>query len=68
MNTTKDQPQRLSAEQQDEFLNTLQARFEEHPERHPELSWEKVQDRLENRLVGASLFRGIFTGKACQLP
>jgi len=46
MNTTKDQSQRLSAEQQAELLNTLQARFEEHPERHPELAWEKVQDRL----------------------
>jgi len=46
MNTTKDQSQRLPAEQQAELLNTLQARFEEHPERHPELAWEKVQDRL----------------------
>jgi len=46
MNTTKDQSQRLSAEQQDELLNTLQTRFKEHPERHPDLAWEVLQDRL----------------------
>jgi hypothetical protein len=46
MGNANDQPNILTEGQQEQILNTLQARFEEHPERHPNLSWEEVQDRL----------------------
>ena len=38
---------KLSAEQREELLKTLKARFEKHMKRHPKLEWAKVQTRLE---------------------
>jgi len=40
---------RLSAEQRQSLLQTLQARFEKHRRRHPGLEWEGVEARLETR-------------------
>lgn len=37
----------LSAEQSEDLLNTLKARFDEHMNRHKGLVWAKVQARLE---------------------
>ena len=37
----------MSAEQRDELLGTLKARFEKNRNRHKELEWAKVQARLE---------------------
>lgn len=37
----------LSAEQRDELLGTLQARFEKFPGRHAGIEWAKVKARLE---------------------
>ena len=37
----------LSAEQREELLATLQARFEKNPARHKGITWAKVQARLE---------------------
>lgn len=37
----------LSANQRDELLGALQARFEKNPKRHEGLAWNKVQSRLE---------------------
>jgi class 3 adenylate cyclase len=37
----------LSAEQREELLETLQARFEKHMSRHPGVEWSKVKVRLE---------------------
>jgi hypothetical protein len=39
----------LSAEQRDELLKTLKARFEKNMGRHPGLEWAAVQTRLETR-------------------
>lgn len=38
---------KLSAQEQEELLGTLQKRFEKHKERHKGISWEKVLARLE---------------------
>lgn len=38
----------LNAEQQQEMLQVLQARFENNPNRHPDVTWDAVQRRLEN--------------------
>lgn len=35
-----------TAQQQAELLETLQARFEKHPQRHPEIAWASVATRL----------------------
>jgi len=40
-------PKKLSASQQEELLQTLQARFEKHKARHKGMDWSKVQARLE---------------------
>jgi hypothetical protein len=37
----------LSAEQRDQLLSILKARFEKNITRHPGIDWEKVQARLE---------------------
>ena len=37
----------LSAEQREELLSALQARFEKNMKRHPGLEWAKVQAKLE---------------------
>jgi hypothetical protein len=37
----------LSANQRDELLGVLQARFEKNPQRHAKLDWAKVKVRLE---------------------
>ena len=37
----------LSAEQQEELLQTLKGRFEENMDRHQGLGWAKVQEKLE---------------------
>ena len=39
----------LSAEQRDELLKTLQARFEKNMNRHEGLAWSKIQAKLEAR-------------------
>lgn len=39
----------LSAEQREELLNTLKARFEKNMNRHTGLEWAKVQAKLEAR-------------------
>ncbi|RZJ31412.1 MAG: DUF4256 domain-containing protein [Flavobacterium sp.] len=36
----------LQANEADEILKTLKARFEKHPTRHKEIEWEKVQAKL----------------------
>ncbi len=46
MNSTKNA---LSAEQQEELLSTLKARFEKNMNRHKALEWAKVQAKLEAR-------------------
>lgn len=38
---------KLSANQQEELLKLLKARFEKHKDRHPQLMWKQVQARLE---------------------
>ncbi len=37
----------LSAEQREELLSTLKARFENNTNRHKDLEWSKVQEKLE---------------------
>lgn len=37
----------LSAEERDELLATLEARFEKHTRRHPGISWDEVRARLQ---------------------
>ncbi|SES25530.1 Protein of unknown function [Gracilibacillus ureilyticus] len=39
-------PNKLSAEQQDEILQILKARFEKNRHRHQEMEWEKVESKL----------------------
>jgi hypothetical protein len=38
-----------SKSQRDDVIGTLEARFEQHPERHRGLGWTAVQERLEAR-------------------
>ncbi|MFN0052874.1 MAG: DUF4256 domain-containing protein [Planctomycetales bacterium] len=38
----------LTAKQRETLLGTLQARFEDHPQRHKGLQWAEVQARLES--------------------
>lgn len=38
---------KLSAEQQQELLNTLKARFDKHMSRHKDLKWHDVQLKLK---------------------
>ncbi len=38
----------LAAKERDALLETLQARFEKHPQRHPKLAWADVKQRLES--------------------
>lgn len=38
---------KLAQEQQQEILNTLNARFLKNMNRHPDLEWEKIQAKLE---------------------
>jgi hypothetical protein len=47
MSKSKNSKNKLSAEQQEELLLTLQARFEKNMKRHKGLDWEKVQAKLE---------------------
>lgn len=42
-----DAPQKLTAEQHEALLQTLQTRFEKNPARHKGIAWEKVLARLE---------------------
>ncbi len=37
----------MKAQEQDQLLQTLKARFEKHRRRHPDVSWASVQVRLE---------------------
>lgn len=37
---------KLSAEQQEELLGTLKARFEKNRKRHKDIEWDKVAARL----------------------
>lgn len=39
--------QKLSAEQREELLGVLKARFEENMDRHADLEWAKVREKLE---------------------
>jgi len=43
----KNKPQ-LSAEQQEELIKILKARFEKNPKRHDNIKWEDVQKKLES--------------------
>lgn len=47
MNNMHIQEKVLSPQQREELLKTLQARFEQNPNRHPGLEWAQVQTRLE---------------------
>lgn len=47
MSTTKSTKQKLSAEQRNELLKTLKARFEKNMNRHKGIEWAKVQAKLE---------------------
>ncbi|MCJ8207059.1 DUF4256 domain-containing protein [Pseudomonas sp. RGM2987] len=38
----------MKKQEQENLLQTLKTRFEQHPHRHPDLSWADVQARLEN--------------------
>src|SRR5688572_9209538 len=46
-NNMKNSKKKLSAEQRDELLKTLKARFEKNMSRHKGLEWAKVETRLE---------------------
>lgn len=37
----------IKAQEKKQLLQTLQARFDEHPKRHPGVTWAKVQARLD---------------------
>ncbi len=41
-------PLALSSAQRDTWMKTLQARFQQNPQRHPDLTWEVVRARLES--------------------
>ena len=45
--TGKRSKRELGAGRREELLDTLQARFEEHPHRHGDLPWARVRSRLE---------------------
>lgn len=47
MNNTNSDKKKLSPEQREELLKTLQARFEKNMNRHKGLEWAKVQAKLE---------------------
>jgi hypothetical protein len=47
MNNMHIREKELSPQQREELLKTLQARFEQNPNRHPGLEWAQVQTRLE---------------------
>jgi hypothetical protein len=47
MNNMKSNKKELSAEQHEELLNTLKARFEKNMNRHKGIEWAKVQAKLE---------------------
>jgi hypothetical protein len=47
MNKTKNAKKQLSAQQRDELLAALKARFEKNMGRHKGLEWSKVQTKLE---------------------
>ncbi|WP_223635474.1 DUF4256 domain-containing protein [Planococcus sp. 4-30] len=38
---------KLTADQREELLGTLKARFEEHIDRHEWMNWDKIQEKLE---------------------
>jgi len=47
---TSKKNQKLSAEQREELLTALKARFEKNMKRHPGLEWTSVQARLEGNI------------------
>lgn len=47
MNNIHNQEKELSPQQREELLKTLQARFEQNPNRHPGIEWAQVQARLQ---------------------
>lgn len=47
MKNTNSNEKQLSAEQHDELLKALKARFEKNKNRHKGLEWAKVQEKLE---------------------
>ena len=47
MNAIQNPPKELSPMQVKELLKTLQARFEQNPNRHPGMDWAQVQARLQ---------------------
>lgn len=46
-NTERQSAKDMQAEQREELLNILKARFEKNMHRHPDLEWAKVQAKLE---------------------
>jgi hypothetical protein len=47
MNNMHNQEKEVSPQQYEELLKTLQARFEQNPNRHPGIEWAQVQARLQ---------------------
>jgi hypothetical protein len=47
MSKTKSKPKKLSSEESQDLLKTLQARFKKNMSRHKDVSWNEVQSRLE---------------------
>ena len=47
MSNIKNNKKKLSAEQREELLKLLKARFEKHMKRHKGLEWAKIQAKLE---------------------
>jgi len=47
---------KLSAEQREELLRTLRARFEKNRSRHKDIEWTKVQARLDTATAGEKLW------------
>lgn len=45
----KNKKKKLSKDQQEELLNTLETRFEKNKDRHKGISWEKVKAKLEKK-------------------
>ncbi|MDF1520631.1 MAG: DUF4256 domain-containing protein [Brevefilum sp.] len=48
MKQDKNSPNKLTTEQAESLLSTLQSRFEANIDRHPDLKWAEVQSRLES--------------------
>jgi hypothetical protein len=48
MSNTKSTKQKLSADQREELLKTLKARFQKNMQRHKGIEWTKVQEKLES--------------------